>query len=277
MAWLAIGLLLASSWSGSALSAHDGLHAKIAKVSQQIREEPSSAPLYLLRGDLHRRHKAWALAVSDLQRAESLQAPGVEVAYLRARLYADLKWTAAALEVLDRALEFHPEEHRLRWLRARQRKIAGKGLPALQDYDLLIARQASPPPDAFWERAQLASEMGLKQRALSGLEAGLARLGEVITLELSALALEEELGLWDAALQRIRRLAAKTPRKERWWLRQGQIHVQAGQPEAAREAFENGLQAVDQLPPKYRRTPAMIRLRQELLDAQESLTESAGG
>ena len=61
----------------------------------------------------------------------------------------------------------------------------------------------------------------------------IAALGEPVTLQLFAVDLEVQRERWDAALERIDRIAARSARQETWLLRRGEILEQAGRSEAA--------------------------------------------
>ena len=59
-------------------------------------------------------------------------------------------------------------------------------------------------------------------------------------------------------------MAAKSPRKETWLARKGEILLQADRTNEARTAFKAALDAMDTLPPGRRNVPAMIDLEKHL-------------
>src|SRR5206468_12869435 len=103
---------------------------------------------------------------------------------------------------------------------------------------------------------------------LAGLDAGIAKLGSLVVLQLSAIELELKNMNYDGALGRVDKVAAQSPRKETWLARKGEILKQAGRGEEAREAFQTALAALQTLPATRRNVPAMLelekRLRQEI-------------
>ena len=105
--------------------------------------------------------------------------------------------------------------------------------------------------------------------ALQGLDEGLERLGQPITLLLYAIDLELELGRHDAALARLDRIASRADRKETWLVRRGEILEQAGRPAEARAAYVAAIEAVQALPATRRGTRAVSRLQTR---AEEALT-----
>src|SRR5688572_33256037 len=46
------------------LAAHGDLHERIAALTKQIDDAPTNAELYLKRGELHRAHRDWKLALA---------------------------------------------------------------------------------------------------------------------------------------------------------------------------------------------------------------------
>ena len=111
--------------------------------------------------------------------------------------------------------------------------------------------------------------------ALQGLDEGLERLGQPITLQLYAIDLELELGRHDAALARLDRIASRADRKETWLVRRGEILEQAGRPAEARAAYVAAIEAVQALPATRRGTRAVSRLQTRAEEALARLDATA--
>jgi len=128
-------------------------------------------------------------------------------------------------------------------------------------------------PELFIERAQsLAGEgSAYGKEALQGLDEGIKKLGPLVTLQLSAIEIELQQKNYDGALARLETVAAKSPRKETWLARKGEILVQADRTNEARAAFKAALEAMDTLPPGRRNVPAMIDLEKHLRTELEKL------
>ena len=107
------------------------------------------------------------------------------------------------------------------------------------------------------------------QPLLAALEAGLERLGSVITLEQRALALELALERKDAALDRLERLIAASPQPAQLCYQRGELLESLGRTQAARESYRAGLAALDRLPPGRLRAPAFSELYARLQAAQD--------
>ena len=74
---------------------------------------------------------------------------------------------------------------------------------------------------------------------------------------------------YDAALARLERIAAQSPRKERWLARRGEILRQAGRTAESREAFGKALEAIQSLPSYHRSTKATVELENRVRAALE--------
>ena len=109
------------------------------------------------------------------------------------------------------------------------------------------------------------------ERALQGLEAGIKRLGPLVTLQLLAIDIEVKLHRIDAAVARVDRVAAESARKETWLVRRGEILLQAGRKAEAQAAYSRALAALDTLPPARRKVPAMIDLEKKIQTALSDL------
>ena len=90
------------------------------------------------------------------------------------------------------------------------------------------------------------------------------RMGPLITLQLYAIDLEAKQKSYDAALARLDKVAAASPRKETWLARKGEILQLAGRPEQAADAFQAALKAIAQLPDTRRYVPAMQELEKRI-------------
>jgi len=92
-------------------------------------------------------------------------------------------------------------------------------------------------------------------------------------LQLFAIDAELKQGNFDGALARVDSIAARSPRKETWLARRGEILRQAGRPAEAKRAYADALAALRTLPPTRRNVPAM----QELARRIQAEIDSLGG
>lgn len=267
------GLLLALL-APALLRAHGDLHEQIAEVTKQIGKDPKNAELYLKRGELHRAHQEWDEAQADYDRAITLD-PGLFVIdFTRGRMFLEAGWPHSAKNSLDRFLRRQTNHVEALTSRARALVKLDKRLDAAADYTAAIQHSAAAAgrPELYIERAQALAGEGEAhyEEALRGLDQGMQKLGTLVTLQLYAIDVELRRKQFDAALERLEKIAAQSPRKETWLARRGEILQQAGRPEEARKAYEGALQAISTLPPGRRNVPAMVELEKRIRAAMEN-------
>jgi tetratricopeptide (TPR) repeat protein len=240
--------------------AHGPLQEQIDVMTAQIAQDPSAARLYLRRGELHRLHEDWGAALADYERAAALAPSDDTVDFLRGRALLEAGKPAPARVALDRYLARHPDHAEALITRARTLGALGQFRAAAVDYTHAIERLPRPDPDHYLERARTELAAREIKRALAGLDAGIARLGPVPALQMFAIELELKQGRVDAALVRLDKAAAQSPRKETWLARRGEILMHAGRRNEARSAYAAALAAIEALPASARQTKAIVDL-----------------
>jgi predicted negative regulator of RcsB-dependent stress response len=97
------------------------------------------------------------------------------------------------------------------------------------------------------------------------------KMGPLVTLQLCALDIEVKQKQYDDALKRLESITAKSPRKETWLARRGEILQEAGRKSEARQAFTAALEAMETLPPARKNVPAMMDLQKHLREELDKL------
>jgi tetratricopeptide (TPR) repeat protein len=226
---------------------------------------------------LYRLHREWERAESDYAHAARL-APGLsEVEFARGRMLFESGRARDAKAVLDRFLAREPAHVEALVTRAEVRDVLGDGSGSADDYTRAIAASAQAEPDLYIARARVLASLGASggERALAGLEEGMAKLGPIVSLELCALDVEQILGRTDAALARVDRLAAASPRKETLLARRGEILERAGRLSEARDAYAAALDAIAAVP-SYRRTRDLVALETQVRTALGRVQQDHG-
>jgi len=275
-AWTLLVLATRFPWPAGA---HPDLLVQIEEVTKQLEKEPNNPELYLKRGELWRAHVEWEAAYADYERASAL-APDLAIIDLaRGRLFLDSGWPLSARAILDRFLSRQPGHVEALILRARACTRLNLRLAAAQDYTRAINLSPEPGPDLFIERAQVFAAEGRDYlpSALQGLDEGIRKLGPLVTLQLFAIDMELKQNNVDGALARLDQVAQKSPRKETWLARRGEILQQAGRPEEARQAFQAALASFQTLPPTRRNVPAMLELERRLRRQVERIDANSAG
>lgn len=259
-------------------TAHGDLHAQIVALTRAIAATPRDAPLYLQRGELHRAHRAPRQARADYDRALTLD-PSLDAARLaRARLLVEIGRATEAGPDLHAFLARHPGHVQATLVRARARGACGDVTGAVADYDTVLA--AAPDPDRGLERARLLATTGRdidRRQAVAGLDALMAVLGPIVTLDLEAITLLAASGDYDLALARVDQAIARSPGAPTWLVRKAELLQRAGRTADARQAFHDARHALDGLPPARRQTRDAQRTRATIDAALADLSTPVQG
>jgi predicted Zn-dependent protease len=252
-----IGLLLLVP---AELSAHGPLHG--------------DANLFLQRAELHRLDGDWTNALADLDTAQRLNPRLDQLELIRGRTLFDAGRMDQAVLSLRSFLERHPD-HVEAWLfQARALVKTGDRRHAAQSYSQAIARAASPPIDAYAERARALAQEGLIDEAIRGLDEGLVRLGPLPALQRLALELETRARRFEAALARVDGMLVGTSRRQFLLACRAALLEEAGRAAEARAAFASVLTAIESLPAAQRVTPAIAELEARTRTRLARLTSS---
>lgn len=256
--------------------AHEDLLLQIQNVTSQLGRDPKNPDLYLRRGELRRLHQEFDAALTDYERCAQLTNHPVIVDYAKGRLFYEANWTQSARFFLDRFLARQTNHLDALIIRARVLARLGERAAAAADYAAAIRLTKEPHPELFIEHAQvLTTDAGEHlNEALASLDAGMKKLGPLVTLQLFAIDLEVRRTNYDGALGRLDQIMTQSPRKETWLARKGEILQQAGRTDEARVAFQAALAAIARLPPTRRQVPAMQELEKRIQEALVARTEA---
>jgi tetratricopeptide (TPR) repeat protein len=259
--------------------AHLSINEQIVDLTKRLETEPDQAKratLYLRRGELHRVHRDWSAALADYESARALEPGLAEVDLHIGRAMFEAGRPEHAKLALDRFLGQYPNHVKALVTRARVFVQLGAPLAAAHDFTRAIA-QFQPPnhplPEYYLERAQALAAAGdaYIDAALRGLDDGINRLGNLVTLQLYAVDLELVKQRYAAALHRLDRLIAQTPHMPHVLARRGEIYEQAGRLAEARQAYTEALRTLTTLPSSRRTSTSVVSLETRLRDAVERL------
>lgn len=254
---------------------HPGIDEQIADLTARIEKEPANATLFLRRGELHRIHRDWKDAKTDYERARKLDPDMAEVDLCLGSMMLEADKPAEAKSVLDRYLAKRPDNVRGLVARARALVRLGRHLPASEDFARAITNSEGgrPLPDYYLEHARALAAAGDAHvdEAIRVLDRGLEQLRQPVTLQLYAIDLELGKKRYDAALARLDQIASRSPRKETWLIRRGEILELADRREEAEQAYRQALSAIDSLPAGRRGNRAVQALDEQARAALERL------
>ncbi len=209
------------------LRAHRPVEQKLAEAEAWVRAEPLSAAARFERGELLRVSRRCERARTDYRAALRLD-PEFNAARLGwAACELESGQPAAALLQLARFLRLqpgHPEGLRLK-ARALARSSRPQEAAAAYEELLAVFNDAHPgEPEDYLEASRALRRAGRPAEAeIAVIDLGIARCGPAITLELAALAREEESGRFKAALARLDAIIARDPRPVRWAARRASL------------------------------------------------------
>ncbi len=253
------------------LLAHDEPNAQIDRLSSEIERYPIDAQLFLARGGLHRMQGHWEAALADFDRAAQLDPYDSAIVFNRGRLYFEAGAYQVAVEILDRFLTEHPTHLHALVTRARALRKLDQQLLAAKDYSRALAQLSNPTAVLFLERADALAAAGNQHlvAAIDGLDEGIAQVGPVVLLQSRAVDLEIRAHRYGAALSRIDEILSTMPRKERWLVRRGEVLEQVGMNDQAYATYAEALAAIERLPSRLGKTPALQKMAADLTNRLE--------
>jgi tetratricopeptide (TPR) repeat protein len=206
-----------------AVAAHDGLHEQILAVTEQIKKEPRNARLYLKRAGLYRLHAEWKQSEKDFNAAEKLDAKLAVVNLGRGKLWLDAGQFSKAKRALEKFLVIEPRSFEGVVTLARVYAKLRQTDAAVRYFTESITLAPADSAELYLERAATLAAANRLTEALRGLDAGLEKFVNLVTLQTAAIDLEVRRRNYDAALARLDKLTASMERKESFLLRRGEI------------------------------------------------------
>ena len=243
---VALAVLLLALGAGQPAWGHGDVHQQIEQVTAQLQQHPDDVELLLRRARLHQAHADWAASAADFDRAE-VQAPALATIWLaRGQMLLAAGRLDEARREVDKFASQKPDVAEGWLTRARVGVKQGRPLDAIADFHRALELPTRPEPEHYLEYAQALTAVNPSRRAeaVDVLDQGLTRLGNLPALGLPAVDLEVQLQRYDAALARLRRLGASSPRPETWLDRQGDVLLLAGRPSEAAQCFRTALETL---------------------------------
>ncbi len=266
---LRVGLCAASlalCFVASVLHAHPGVHASLVVLDQLIATNPVSQELRIRRGALLSHEGMFDEALADLEQARTLGDAGAidfELGVLQLRRARPDEARLA----LNHWLQREPRDFMALLYRARTFAAMGQMDAALQDYEAYFGLAVAPNPGDYLAAARLVQHED-PVRALRMLDAGLARLGEVVALQKLAVTIERRRGRPESALARWEELGDALHHGPAWQVELARLLLLNGRDADALQA----LRLAEEQLAALRSTPARDKLREQIF----SLRDPAG-
>ena len=141
---------------------------------------------------------------------------------------------------------------------------------AVKYFTQAIAISPQDSAEIYLERAETLVNARQIDEALRGLDAGLEKFGNLVTLQTAAIALEVRRKNYDAALARLDKLTAAMPRKESFLLRRGEILYEANRKCEARKSLLEAQKDYDSLS-SFRKNVRAVK--EQMTRLQKMLTQ----
>jgi len=208
----------------------------VRETTALVAGHPDDPRVHLQQARAHRAARQWTAALDALTAAAARGADADEVAAERAVVLLAAGRPALARRELDRLLARRPDAFGARLQRARACLALGRPGHAARDFARAIPGMPQPRPEDViaWHEALLS--VGRGEQALTALDAGMARLGPIVSLQLPAVDIEVALGHTERALARLDALLARTDNPA-WIARRGDVLARAGRRDEARTEY----------------------------------------
>jgi tetratricopeptide (TPR) repeat protein len=248
---------------GSAPAAHEGVHELIQKATVEIKKDPHDWQLYLYRAQLYRMNEDWPEARADLDFVRTSAPDDLALVLEEAHLFHA---QGLLLQALQKTEQYHQHDVK----NARSWQLHARLLFALKKYQqaadamqTAIPLFPTPEPDYFHFQAKALQNLGpvALPKALLCVEQGLKSIGACVSLELLAVDLETDLGMWQQAIARIDRLATSARRKESWLMHKADVYWRCGKRRQAKREYQAALNAIQLLRPRTQNTPAVKKMQ----------------
>jgi tetratricopeptide (TPR) repeat protein len=255
---IVIAIFMMGVGTASTGFAHADIDERLMLANAAIADNPNNPLHYLKRGELHRIHRDWKSALSDYEKAATLNTGIPDIQFYTGRMWLQAGQPELAKKDLDRFLLLKPRHAKALLYRGRALALLGKPLQAVDNLTDAIRFQESHFPDLYLERAKLLIAAGPDYRddALKGLEEGMSKLGPIVTLVQSAIEIEMGQGRYEAALGRLDNLAEGIKNRTPWLSKRGDILLAAGRVKEAGIAYNKALQAIAAVPIHRRKVGA---------------------
>jgi len=258
----------------SSLTAHDGVHIDVDRVTKEIKASEDPGPLYLLRARLCRAHGRPELGLQDLQMARGCGVDPFAEKLERALCLRDSLKTQQALRLLDE-LAATPGNTAMEVFN--ERSAIRESMGDIDGAIIDLARIHALVPDL---EKTLRLGMLYEKRKAPGIAAALYRKmiernGESALLSISLIRAETDNGHYDAALSLVAGKLRQAGLKAPWLQRKAEILQAAGRDAEAASALKEALKELDVI---FKRRPVPIHrvTRARILRLLGRLEEARG-
>lgn len=243
-----LALALVCGFAPAVAFAHAGVDVLDTTSRDEVTKHPEDPKAHLARARVLQMKGEWDPALEEIELAAARGGDPDVLGQARAFVYLDAGFPRMAKVELDRVLARRPDLTALLFERGRAWLAIGNAEAAARDFGESIAKGPMPSPEQVIMHRDAWLGLGKKEEALAALDAGMARVGHVVQLEMPAIDLELELGRPARALERLDALAKTGPPNPLWVARRGDVLDKLGRGAEARAEYEKALAMIAQKP-----------------------------
>jgi tetratricopeptide (TPR) repeat protein len=255
------------------LPPHGDLDIRIAEKTAEISSKPNNLVLYMQRGELHAQHEQPDSALLDYQYAIGNGFDSSTVFVLMAEAQLALGKLDDGLKSAERFLKMESGHLKGIHVRAQLYEAQGQFDDAITDFELVLKNAESPRPQDFVALSSLYLKRDSTDHshAIEVLYRGIAKLGNIISLEMPLYEMEKDRGNFDAAHAVLDRMMTPLSRKERLLVEKAELFFEQGKTLKAAEILVEAENAIAALPIRFQNIGAMVKLKERIHQLKQQL------
>lgn len=252
---------------------HGDLDLRIAEKTAEIQSNPTNCILYMQRGMLHAQHEHPDSALADYQVALSNGLDTSLLHLLMAEAFLAQQNTQDGFTAIEVFLQQQPQHLKGIYTRAKLHEVANELTAAINDFELVISQSPNPRPQDFVSLSSLYLKRDSSDitNAISVLDRGREKLGNIISLEMRLFELHKEHKNFEAAHAVLDRMMAPLSRREHLMVEKAKLYMlQQKQIEALATLVETE-NAIAALPLRFQQIGAIIQLKDRIQALKQQL------
>lgn len=252
---------------------HGDLSVRIAEKTNAIRVDPKNGLLYLQRGELYAQHELPDSALMDYGTALEIGLDTSVVHVLMAEAYLANGENEKGLTAVDEFLRLEPNHLKGIHTRGKLQEAAGKLKKAITDFEFVLKEADNPRPQDYVHLAELylRSDSTDFKNSIATLNAGMAHLGTIISLQMRMYELEKQRKNFAAAHQLLDEMMEPLSRKERLMVEKAALFLEEQKPAEAAQLLVNAENAIAELPPRFKNLGATNQLKNRIEELKQHL------
>lgn len=255
-------IILAIGFYASIASAHQAIDVQVERLNALLKAAPNDRVLLVKRGELHRQHRDWDLALKDYLQAKKIKNTSGDIDFYIGRLWVDMEQAKRALPLLRRFTLSNPRHSVALQYQGDAHFALKQFFRAALVYEQASVFEKHPDPELFLKIANAYTAAGsdYQKDAKAAIEQGMVRLGPLVTLITTGIEFELKQQHYNQALALLERLPEVVKNSPKWLARRGDILQKSGRKEEAILAYNRVISRIENLPLSRRNTREMSQI-----------------